>query len=244
MRIMITGGLGWTAESTVDLLSEAGHHLRLLDIDGPCCGSAEVVFGDVADPLVVKSAFDDVEAIVHFAVAVGKDDYHSPEVPFRTNVLGTYNVLKAASNSGTPVVLLSSAPVHLSLDEPPQGRWSSSPGGDHLYDLTKRLQEEMALDFSKTFDLPVTVLRAGHIVDSRLGSDPKGRSLDQLKYCKGGWVCRHDIARACSLAVTNPPSELRMLHLVGASPGYESYEVWRTEETLGFQLESRFTFIR
>ena len=38
-----------------------------------------------------------------------------------------------------------------------------------LYDLTKRLQEEMASDFSETYGLPVTILRAGHIVDGRLG---------------------------------------------------------------------------
>ena len=61
-----------------------------------------------------------------------------------------------------------------------------------------------------------------------------------LEYCRGGWVCRHDIARACLLALTTPSEELRILYVIGASPGYESYQVRETEGTLGFRLECRF----
>ena len=239
MRILITGGLGWTAQPLVDMADAEGHRVRVLDISDAARGSAEVVAGDVGTPSVTEAAAADVDAIVHLAIAVAAEDYRSPEVPFRTNALGTYNVLQAARQRGAPVVLLSSAPVHLTL-EPVQHRWLSSPDDDHLYDLTKRLQEQIASDFAETHGQPVTVLRAGHIVDGRLGTDPKGRPLDELAYCRGGWVCRHDIARACLRSLLIPPEGLRILHVVGDSPGYESYQVRETELALGFHLESRW----
>ena len=105
--------------------------MRILDIDSSDSGSAQVVSGDIAEPSAVNSAVADVEAIIHLAIAVGSDDYDSPEVPFKTNVLGTYNVLEAARIRRVAVVLLSSAPVHLTLD-PVQARWLSSPDDDPL----------------------------------------------------------------------------------------------------------------
>jgi nucleoside-diphosphate-sugar epimerase len=131
MRILITGGTGWTAQPIVDLLAAEGHQLRILDIDSSDSGSAQVVSGDIAEPSAVNSAVADVEVIIHLAIAVGSDDYDSPEVPFKTNVLGTYNVLEAARIRRVAVVLLSSAPVHLTLD-PVQARWLSSPDDDPL----------------------------------------------------------------------------------------------------------------
>ena len=98
----------------------------------------------------------------------------------------------------------------------------------------------IAADLAATYGIPTTVLRAGHIVDARQWSDPKGRSLEDLEYCRGGWVCRHDLARACLHAVPHPPPKLRLFHIVGASPGYESFRVREAEEALGFRIESRF----
>ena len=239
MRILITGGLGWTAEPLVGTAAADGCTVRILDIDDAERNTAELVSGDVANPSLVAVAAADVEAIIHLAIAIADGDYLSPGVPFRTNVLGTYNVLESARQRGIPVVLLSSAPVHLTL-EPVQHAWLSSAGDDHLYDLTKRLQEQIAADFAETHGLPVTVLRAGHIVDGRRGADARGRPLSGLAYCRGGWVCRHDVARACLQSVLIPPSALRVLHVIGASPAYESYRVSETELALGFKLESRW----
>ena len=48
-----------------------------------------------------------------------------------------------------------------------------------------------------------------------------------------------NIARACLRTLTPPPSGLRLLHVIGSSPGYEAFQVAETEEALGFKLESR-----
>src|SRR5690242_1456625 len=75
----------------------------------------------------------------------------------------------ARLHAGRRVVLMSSASVHLPHDRPRKVRatadWTSASGEDHLYDLTKRIQEEIARDFCWTFGMDAVVLRAGHIVD-------------------------------------------------------------------------------
>jgi len=191
----------------------------------------------------VEAVFSpDVMAVVHLAIAVGEGDYAQPETPFRTNVLGTYNVFEAARrNNIRRVVLISSAPVHL----PPETidsstAWKSDSGEDHLYDLTKRLQEGIARDYAETFDMDAIVLRAGHIVDAREGRDPRGRSLEELHYCRGGWVCRHDLAAAVEQALEAPLRGFQLYNIIGTGSARGRFEVEHAETQLGFTIQERF----
>jgi nucleoside-diphosphate-sugar epimerase len=147
-RIVVTGAAGWTAEAILTALARHGHRVAGLDLptSRPAPQASEWIAGSVADLATVQHAARSADALVHLAVATGKDDYQQPAVPFAVNVLGTCNVLEAGRREQVPkIVLISSAAVHL---PPVPGRpltasqWRSSPGSDHLYDLTKRLQEE------------------------------------------------------------------------------------------------------
>lgn len=253
MRVLVTGACGWTARAILARLPEAGHALHGLDLPGvePTPESAHRLErlhrGSVARRADVEAAFEAArpEAVLHLAVAVGPGDYEDPERPFRTNVLGAYRVLDAARRHGARrALLLSSAPVHL-LDAPgelPRAEegWRSSEGGDHLYDLTKRLQEEIARDLAVAFGLPTVILRAGHIVDGRAGRDMRGRPLAGQTYARGGWVCRQDVARAVARALEADLEGCQAFDVVGASPGYERLGVARTEAALGLRLRERF----
>lgn len=198
---------------------------------------------DVADLASVEAAFnDDVAAVVHLAVAVGEHDYAQPDTPFKSNVLGTYNVFEAARrNNVRRIVLISSAPVHLppALTDRPTG-WRSDSGEDHLYDLTKRLQEEIARDFAETFDMDAIVLRAGHLVDAQERRDPRGRSLEDLPYCRGGWVCRHDVAAAVEHSLQAPLSGLHVFNIIGSASARPRFDVEHAEHQLGFRIQERF----
>lgn len=241
MRVLVTGGAGWTARPLVERLAGAGHRVYILDPAAPAAAlsGVEGIRGDMADGAAVTRAARDVDAIVHLAVATGPTP-PSPELSFRTNVLGTYCVLAAARDRACPLVLVSSAAVHLDLEPVDPRPWRSDPGEDHLYDLTKRLQEEIAADFCATFGLRVTALRAGHVVDGRLGLDAKGRPLESLAYCRGGWVCRRDLADACTAALRSPAPGFARHFVIGASPAYEAYGVAAAETALGFRIAARF----
>ena len=239
MHVLVTGGLGWTAASIVAELEAAGHTTALFD--RAAAPHQEIHRGDIGDFSAVRQSFSKVEGVVHLAVATGAAAYRDPQIPFKVNVAGTYNLFEAARRAGLArVVLLSAAPVHLAPEDCRPGRWSSSAGEDHLYDLTKRLQEEVARDYCQTYGMTAIALRPGHIVDGRAGVDPKGRPLRQLAYCRSGWICRYDLARACRLALEVEASGFRALPLVGARPGYERFGVRETEEALGFRIQCDF----
>ena len=253
MKVLITGAAGWTATAIIQTLSQARYEIIGFDLskvgyenDATPLVSEKIV-GDVSDFNSVKAAVEatQVKAIIHLAVAVGPDDYQTPDLPFAVNVKGTYNVFEAARQSGLQnIILLSSATVHLPHKGPhiwnAHTDWKSSANGDHLYDLTKRLQEEIAKDFCDTFEMQAIVLRAGHIVDGRQGVDPKGRNLANVTYCRGGWVCRYDLAQACLKALTFNSTGYTAYHIIGAKQARSHFDIDRTERELGLQFETRF----
>src|SRR4051794_33036228 len=82
MKVLITGGAGFIGSHLADRLLAEGHELRALDNldrqvhpggDRPGYLDAEVELqtGDVRDRDAVRRAFDGVDAVVHFAAAVG-----------------------------------------------------------------------------------------------------------------------------------------------------------------------------
>jgi uronate dehydrogenase len=243
--ILITGAAGWTARPILERLRAAGHRLIGLDIDGrpDYADGLPWIRADVGDLAAVEGACQgDIAAVAHLVVAVGQGDYGKPDIPFRSNVLGTYNVLEGARRARIQrIVLLSSAAVHL---PPPSIKnpyaWRSSGVADHLYDLTKRLQEEIGRDFSETFNSDVVVLRAGHIVDSVEGRDRRGRRLDEVTYGRGGWVCRHDVARAVERALLAPLLGFHVFNIVGSATTRERFDVDSAERQLGFSIDERF----
>lgn len=227
----------------------AGHEITAFDLPSVECPdsvkrvSNSILFGDVADYNVVCDAARSTDAIVHLAVAVGESDYLRPDVPFATNVKGTYNIFEAARiNQVQRVILISSAPVHLSFEGKlnAESSWKSSSDDDHLYDLTKHLQEVIAQDFCETYSMTAIVLRAGHIVDGKKNIDPHGKSLEKVEYGKGGWVCRYDLADACLKAVETTKTGFDIYHIVGARQASEHFDIERTEKELGLKFTMRF----
>jgi nucleoside-diphosphate-sugar epimerase len=250
MNVFVTGASGWTAAPLLEALHLAGHSVIGFDL-APLSFAAPGLLahhlGDIANFKSVRVAIEDAspEAVIHLAIAIGENDYLEPGRPFAVNVQGTYHVFEAARQAGVrKFVLISSAPVHLPQSgsgiRAAEASWESSPREDHLYDLTKRLQETIARDFSATFGLEVVVLRAGHIVDGQTDRDAKSRDLADLQYCRGGWVCRHDLAQACLLALGLDKPGYTAFHIIGASEARRYFDIDRTEKMLGLKFTNRF----
>src|SRR5215210_7121676 len=82
MRVLITGGAGFIGSHLADRLLAEGHTVRVLDnLDPQVHGEggppgyldpeAELQVADVRDHAAVGRALEGVEAVVHFAAAVG-----------------------------------------------------------------------------------------------------------------------------------------------------------------------------
>src|SRR5829696_1164219 len=82
MRVLITGGAGFIGSHLADRLLADGHEVRALDnLDAQVHGDVnrpdylapdvELLVGDVRDRDKVRRALDGIDAVVHFAAAVG-----------------------------------------------------------------------------------------------------------------------------------------------------------------------------
>ena len=217
MNILVTGSAGKTAQPIIELLREKGHSITLFDIaDG----------GDVRDIHAVNCAMQGMDAVIH--LAVNTSDTNDDRLSFETNVYGTYNLLRCAQKNHVKKTMIAcSAPVHTA-------GVLCNPGEDFAYDLTKCLQEEMALRFSQSFGMSIMALRLGHIVDGKRQTDLHGNPLSELTYCRGGWVCRHDVARAFAQAIDTDFTGYCLSNVIG------SYQAASHFDLSGFECAERF----
>ncbi len=152
MKILVTGGTGFTGKALVQRLLDDGHEVRALDYreglktDELRRHGAEVVLGSVTDRDVVRRAVDGVDVVHHLAAAfrelnVGERHY------WEVNVEGTRNVLEAAQAAGVrKVVYCSTCGVHGNIDAPPAGEDAPIQPADY-YQRTKYEAEPIAREF-------------------------------------------------------------------------------------------------
>ena len=111
MHILITGGAGFIGSHLADELLKHGHRVRALDnlseqVHGPDAerpaylpSDVELIRGDTRDPAAVRRALQGIEAVYHFAAAVGvgQSMYEVAEYTSINN-LGTAVLLEALIN--------------------------------------------------------------------------------------------------------------------------------------------------
>jgi UDP-glucose 4-epimerase len=152
MRVLITGGAGfigshlarkWSKESEVIILDNLRTGNRE-NLDGL---NVEFVEGDIKDSATVKKCMKDVDIVFHLAAMVSvPESVESPEACVMDNVMGTLNLLQAASKAGVGrFVFASSAAVYGNNPEMPKLE-TMLPEPRSPYAVTK-LDGEYYLDF-------------------------------------------------------------------------------------------------
>jgi len=125
MRILVTGGTGFTGKALVKRLLDDGHEVVALDHKERLKTQelrdwgAEVVIGSVTDVDVLRKCTPGVEVIHHLAAAFRElnvvDAYYR-----EVNVAGTRNVLQVGHEHGVrKVIYFSTCGVHGNVDHPP-----------------------------------------------------------------------------------------------------------------------------
>jgi dTDP-L-rhamnose 4-epimerase len=107
-RVLITGGAGFIGSHAAAALLDAGYDVRLLDnlspqVHGPrrqrppyLPGGAELLVGDLSDPLALDDALRGTDMVLHLASSVGVGQSMYDIEPYvRTNELGTATLLHA-----------------------------------------------------------------------------------------------------------------------------------------------------
>lgn len=167
MKILVTGGTGFTGKALVRRLLNDGHEVVALDYKEGLKTQelrdwgAKVIIGSVTDRDVVEKAMAGVEVVQHLAAAFRElnvdDSYYR-----RVNVGGTEIVLEEALKRGVKkLIYCSTCGVHGNVDHPPADETAPIQPADY-YQQTKYEAEPVALSYVEK-GLPVTILRPAAI---------------------------------------------------------------------------------
>ncbi|MBI2653412.1 NAD-dependent epimerase/dehydratase family protein [Candidatus Woesearchaeota archaeon] len=178
MRILVTGGAGFLGSHLVDALAK-GKSNKIAIFDNLHRGRLEninqhrnnknitFVEGDIRNPIDLKK-IGNIDFVYHLAAqsnVIGS--VSTPGYAFSTNVVGTLNVLKFASEKKVKRFIFSSSrevygnPEYLPVDE------SHPLNPINMYGITKLCGETLCNAFSKNKNLNLTILRIANSYGSR-----------------------------------------------------------------------------
>ncbi len=148
MKILITGGTGFLGSHLAKKLISKGHTVTTFDnqfTGNNIIEGANMVTGDIIDPLPVDALISDSDFVFHLAGILGTSE--TLDMIQRTNsvnINGTVNVLQACTKYNVPVIF-SSKP--------------NPPGFLNPYTITKLAAEEYCMMYHKMYGLKVTIPR-------------------------------------------------------------------------------------
>jgi UDP-glucose 4-epimerase len=166
MKLLLTGGAGYIGSIVSRLLIEQGHSLVVFDNlerghREAVAAEAPLIVGDLRSADEIRRALEPgFDGVLHFAALalVGESVQH-PERYYRTNVLGTLNLLEAMLEHGVPrLVFSSTCAVYGQPDEVPIPE-TAPPRPQNAYGASKLAADHLITDFCLAHGLGAVSLR-------------------------------------------------------------------------------------
>ncbi|MER3445416.1 MAG: oxidoreductase [Candidatus Dadabacteria bacterium] len=153
MRVLVTGGTGFTGSALVKRLLNEGHEVIALDykegiqFDSLRSMGAKTFIGTVTDKKIVERCMEGVDIVFHLAAAFRElnvpDGYY-----YDVNVNGTRNVLEAAYINGVKkFIYCSTCGVHGNIENPPANEDAPITPADY-YQRTKYEAEPIVKEYA------------------------------------------------------------------------------------------------
>ena len=180
MKLLVTGGAGYIGSIVSRQLLSAGHEVTALDNleqghREAVPPGASLVVGDLRDRQEIGNALSaGFDGVLHFAaLALVAESVSHPERYYRTNVLGTLNLLEAMAAAGVPrLVFSSTCAVYGQPDEVPIAE-TAPPRPVNAYGASKLAVDLMIRDFCTATGLGAVSLRYFNVAGASgdLGED-------------------------------------------------------------------------
>ena len=193
MKILVTGGTGFTGSHLAKHVMREGHTAVVLDNqEGIMLGElralgAEIIIGSVTDADTLRRAVAGCDAVYHLAAAFRKINVPKSEYD-DTNINAMSSLLTICRDAGVKkVVYCSTQGVHgniasLAATPPVPGNEDSPIKPEDYYQHTKYEGEKIAQAFMKD-GMDITILRPTALY----GPGDPGRFLMLYKQVKKGW---------------------------------------------------------
>lgn len=170
---LLTGGAGFIGRWVVKKLLENNYEVVIIDnlsngkkeyidefIDSP--NLKELIIEDIINLKVIKNLFNKYrfKTCIHLAAQINvQESLENPNKSFESNIIGTYNILEAAREHITKLVLVGTCMVYdlANLGKPISEEHKVKPISP--YAGSKLAAEVLALSYYYGFNLPVIILR-------------------------------------------------------------------------------------
>lgn len=172
-KLLVTGGAGFIGSNLVDELVKLGH--KPIVIDNLSLGKKEYINPkakfhklDIRDYKKIKPLFKNVDCVFHFAAQARiQPSIINPADSFDNNVLGTFNVLRAAKENKVKKVVYSASSSAYGDQKTLPLKENMIADCKNPYALFKYMGEEMAHLFCILYGLPVVCLRYFNVYGER-----------------------------------------------------------------------------
>ncbi len=183
MNILITGGAGFIGSHLAEAWLEKG--IEVAVIDNLFTGKIEnithleknekfnFIKGSITDKETIEKLVKKADIIYHLAAVVGvKLVVKEPIETIETNVEGTSIILNLANKYKKRILIASSSEIYGKNEETPLKESSDRLMGPTYisrwcYACSKAIDEFLALDYHKKYNLPVTIVRFFNTIGPR-----------------------------------------------------------------------------
>jgi UDP-glucose 4-epimerase len=202
MKILVTGSAGHLGEALMRTLRDTDHDAIGLDI---IPSPFTHIVGSITDPALAQRSVAGVDAVIHSATL------HKPHIATHdtrafidTNVVGTLNLLEAASSSAVRAFVFTSTTSAFggALMPSPQepAAWvteATVPIPKNIYGVTKTAAEDLCALFHRDSGLPCVILRTSRFFPEEDDHEPTRASYDAVNIKVNEYLYRRvDLADA------------------------------------------------
>lgn len=169
MRSLVTGGAGFIGSNLVEFLLEKNHTVIVLDnfssgrklnIKGFNQQKLKIVKVDISNFKKIEKYFKKIDFVFHLAgLADIVPSIEQPDKYFKSNVVGTFNVLQASKLANIKKFVYAASASCYGFPEKIPTDENEKIKPMYPYALTKWQGEELVQHFNKVFSLPTISLR-------------------------------------------------------------------------------------
>lgn len=176
VRAIVTGGAGFIGSHLVETLHNLGHEVVVLDNFSTgrlenlqhLINCIEIHECDLSLNGDWELKLKEVDWVFHLAALADiVPSIQHPELYFRTNVNGTFNLLQASAKMGVKRFIYAASSSCYGVPDFFPTSESSDIRPQYPYSLTKRMGEELVLHWAQVYKLPALSLRFFNVYGTR-----------------------------------------------------------------------------